>query len=123
MGAKRYGQEWAVKNHAVSTTLTFQSAAVDVRNFDNIGFQAVWTGTPTGTLSVLGSVSQEIPTSTTVYVPITFDPDINAGAPSGSAGDLVWNITDCQYPWLKFQYTNASGSGVINLFISYKDKN
>lgn len=100
---------------AMSGTNTVYSNIQDVSNTDNQGLEVTWTGTPTGTIQVLGSESG------VNFYALTFVPPITqpAGAPGGYIIDLN------QFPWryLMVQYTNVSGSGSLTVWIGSKDLN
>lgn len=100
---------------AMASTNTIFSNIQDTSNFDNEGLEVTWTGTPTGTISVLGSESGAN------FYAVTFSPALTQ--PAGSAGGYLVNLN--QFPWryLMIQYVNASGSGSLTVWIGSKDLN
>lgn len=100
---------------AVTGTNTYTSLPVNIKNLDNVGIQLIWTGTPTGTFSVLHSPDG------VVYDPITLNPAITQ--PAGSSGH--WSVVLQQDPfnWVQIQYVNASGSGTVDMIVCAKDLN
>lgn len=82
---------------------------------DNHGIEMAWTGTPTGTLTVIGS------NSGLNWFSLTFSPAL--AQPAGAA--LVYGIDLNQYPWkyVMLQYVNASGSGTVAAYAQLKDLN
>lgn len=100
---------------AMASTNTIYSNIIDVSKMDNLGLDISWTGTPTGTLSVIGS------TLGSNWFALTFSPSLTQ--PSGSTGGYGVNIK--QYPWkyIMLQYVNVSGTGVLTAGMQCKDLN
>jgi hypothetical protein len=72
--------------------------------------QAVWTGTPTGTLQLAISNDGVI---WSVYSgsQVTL---------SGAAGNFLWNLISCGFNYVQLQYVFGSSSGTLNVSSSYK---
>lgn len=104
-----------VVNGTMTGTSTIYSQIVDVSKMDTIGLEVVWSGTPTGTLSVLVS------NSGINWPSLTFDPVL--AQPAGSAGKYYVNIEQSGFKYIMLQYTNASGVGVLNVYGQVKDLN
>lgn len=98
----------------VSGTNTLWSEIVDISRIDNAGLEFVWTGTPTGVLSVLVS------NSGVNFLPLT-TPTITQ--PSGSAGGTPINLNQIPFRFIQLEYVNASGSGTIAVYAQHKDLN
>ena len=83
---------------------------------DNIGIGMVYTGTPTGTLSVMASSD-----GANFFALSGFNPAITQ--PTGSA--LVTGIALEPFPfrYLMLQYLNTSGSGTLAATAQLKDLN
>ena len=103
-----------VKNYHMVTdqsmTSSSNSAAQDVGLYQGYAIQAVWTGTPTGTLKLQATVngtdwSDIAGTSTSL---------------TGSASSWLWNVTDILYESVRLVYTASSGTGTLNAYISKK---
>lgn len=97
---------------AMASTNTIYSNILDISNYDNSGLEISWTGTPTGTVSVLGSVSG------TFFFPLTFNPVL--GQPAGSAGGYGVDLNFFPWKFIMLQYVNASGSGSLSAYAQYK---
>lgn len=99
----------------MSGTNVIYSNIQDVSNTDNQGLEVQWSGTPTGTIEVLGSESGIF------FFPLTFDPAL--AQPGGSAGGYGVDLN--QFPWryLAIRYTNVSGSGSLTVWVGSKDLN
>lgn len=71
--------------------------------------QAIWTGTPTGTIAIIGSQD-----GTTFNIPIY---SIAAG---GTAGSLAYDIFGTSVMWIQITYTFSSGTGTLTCVASTK---
>lgn len=122
MGFKKINGFWLVQNGSMTGTSVITSSGQNVQNYDNIGLEVTWTGTPTGTLVIQGSVSAGVKEATTVtYYDLTFNPAL--AQPSGSAGGYLINLSGLPYPYIRVKYTNASSTGTLNVYIFEKDLN
>lgn len=122
MGFKKVNFFWLIKNGVMTGTSILTSIPQDLQNFDNTGLEVTWTGTPTGTINVLGSVSAAIPqAAATNYYSFTFNPALNQ--PVGSAGGYLIDLNNVPFPKIEVQYTNISGTGVLNVYLYSKDLN
>jgi hypothetical protein len=96
------------------------SKVTNIQFLDNISVQANFTGTPTGTLNVQGSVDYSQDAQGNV---------INAGnwitittnSPSGSANQVLFDLNQLSFPYLRLQYVASSGSGTLNAYVSGKE--
>jgi hypothetical protein len=100
-------------------TATVLSEPIDLRNVDaTASFEIQITGTPTGTLSVLGSNQFDALTNANATpVPLAagaVTPALPAvaGAASSTICALAAQALGCRYVWLK--YVNTSGTGQLN---------
>lgn len=99
----------------MSGTNTIYSNIQDISNTDNQGLEITWSGTPTGTISVLCSESG------LYFYPLTFNPAITQ--PTGSAGGYLIDLNQVPWRYVMVQYVNASGSGVLTMWLGSKDLN
>lgn len=113
MGVKKLNIYQLVTNASMASNIL--STTQNVQNFDNIGLQFEYSGTPTGTFAVLGSVDN------TNFYPLTFNPTLQT--PTGSSGGFLLNLNQFPWPFLQVSYTASSGTGVLNVFICSKDLN
>lgn len=99
----------------MANTNTIWSNIQDLSNTDNQGLEITWTGTPTGTISILGSESG------VNFYALTFAPALIQ--PAGSGGGYGVDLN--QFPWryLLVEYVNASGTGVLIVWLGSKDLN
>ena len=82
---------------------------------DNLGIEVTWTGTPTGTISVLCSDSG------INFYALTFNPALMQ--PSGGAGGYLINLNQLPFKYILLQYVNSSGTGVLTSYCQNKDLN
>jgi hypothetical protein len=99
----------------MSGTNTIYSNIQDISNTDNQGLEITWSGNPTGTISVLCSESG------LYFYPLTFNPAIIQ--PTGSAGGYLIDLNQVPWRYVMVQYVNASGSGVLTMWLGSKDLN
>lgn len=100
---------------AISSTNTYTSPVFNAINLDNIGLDVVFTGTPTGTLTVNCSIDG------VVFTSLTFNPVLTQ--PSGGNLRYLISLNQLPYPYLQVSYTNSSGSGTLQVNLSGKDIN
>lgn len=82
---------------------------------DNLGLEVNFSGTPTGTFSVFGSVSGAN------FYPLTFNPVLTQ--PAGSAGGYLVNISVYSFTYFALQYLNNTGTGILTVYGQQKDVN
>jgi hypothetical protein len=99
----------------MASTNTIYSQIVDLSTMDNVGLEVSWTGTPSGTFSVMGSNSGSF------FTALTFDPAL--AQPSGSAGGYLVDLFTYPFKYIMLQYVNVSGSGSLFVYGQQKDLN
>lgn len=97
-----------------SLAASFTTDAVTIEFEDNIGIQATWTGTPTGTFSVEVSLDP----SNLGWQALTFTPAPTQ--PTGSTGTIYFPVNQTPAGFIRLVYTRVSGTGTINAKISAK---
>jgi hypothetical protein len=106
----------------MSTNLT--SKVTDIRYLDNIAIQLNWTGSPTGTFVIEGSLDYVPPPSaggtavnagTWNAIPVSPTP-----APAGSADSQLIELNQKAFPFIRTRYVKTSGTGTCNAYISGK---
>lgn len=91
-------------NAGTMTGTAVLSGVIDAIGLSLVSLQGVWTGTPQGTFTVLGSNDQV--TWTSFGLTIT--------APGGSAGNHLIDIQTA-VPFLQYKYINSSSTGVLTV--------
>lgn len=101
---------------SMTGTSVLTSPVVQINYLDNVGVQLHFTGTPTGTFAVQVSAdhAQDASGNVTVagnWVAISLTPSPVA---AGAADDIYIDLNQLSAPWLRVQYTNASGAGTLS---------
>lgn len=92
-----------LSTNAVSSTNTY-TTTVKAIDFQTFTFQIEWSGTPTGTISILGSLDGTNYRSFGASVSVQ---------PAGTASGVLVPLYGHGMKWLQVSYTNASGSGTM----------
>lgn len=103
--------------NAQTISADFTSAVQTIQYQDNIGIQFIWTGTPTGTFSVLVSADYNAGTGVGTFSPLTLS---SVPTPAGSGGNGVLLISSLPFCYFKVKYTYTSGTGTLNVWVSGK---
>lgn len=90
-------------------TESLLSAPFAVTSANQFMAQAFWTGTPTGTITVVGSQD-----GTTFNIPIY------SIATGGTAGSLSYDSFGTSVMWIQITYTFSSGTGTLTCSASTK---
>ncbi len=111
-----------VTNAAMSGNIT--SAAQNIQNYDNVGLELDFTGTPSGTFYVDVSNSYQADylgnvTNTGNWIPLTFS---TTPAATGASGQYFFNITDQAPMWIRTRYVQTASTGTLNAYLSAKQK-
>ena len=94
-----------VVNGVLSSTNTIYSQIIEVSRMDTVGLSVNFTGTASGTFSVM------VANSDVIFNSLTFSPALSQ--PSGSNLSYFINISQLGAKYLMLQYTNTSGSGTL----------
>jgi len=98
-----------------SSTNTIYTNILGLRQSDNQGIEITWTGTMTGTLSVMVS------NSGINFYALTYNPAL--AQPAGTPGGYVIANIGIPFQYCFLQYTNSSGSGTITAYNQCKANN
>lgn len=71
--------------------------------------QAVWTGSPTGNLSI--QISNDN---------INWSTYTGSSTAVSGAGNFMWNLLTTPYPWVRVIYTASGGTGSLNISVNGK---
>ena len=88
------------------------SISTDIKTQDNVGYQVIYTGTPTGDFLVQGTING-----------IDWETlDIGTPGPTaiGMGGSFVVSLTQVPYAKLRLAYTASSGMGLLNVWVMVK---
>lgn len=97
------------------TGLSVVEGVTYIANLDDISLQVSWTGTAFGLIEVLCS------NDGINYDALSFDPPIPQ--PTGTNAKYLIALIQVPSIFLKVQYTNSSGVGVLDVTIAAKDLN
>lgn len=98
------------------------SAVTNIQYLDNVCLELIFTGSPTGTFAIQGSVNYAADINGNVtnagdWVAITLSP---APVASGSAGTILLDLNQLSFPYIRVVYTKASGTGSLTAVIGGK---
>lgn len=104
---------------AANMASTITSPVTTIQWLDNIAIQFNFTGSPTGTFSVQGSLDYDPNTNNPgTWNSVTLDP---VPVASGSSGSILINMDELAFPYLRVQYVPSGGTGSLDYFISAKE--
>jgi hypothetical protein len=101
-------------NSGISGTMTgtsvITSAVIDAKNMDNVCIEAAWTGTPVGGFSIQGSVTK-----------LNWkDLGLSITGPAGAAGNILLDLNQLSFPFVRLVYTNSSSTGALKAYAGGK---
>lgn len=96
---------------------SINSLGFSLDQYTSFSCQAVWTGSPVGTLKI--QVSGDIVADCTL--PTNWVDYTNSSYAVSAAGNLLWNSGQANYRCVRVVYTKTSGTGTINALCGRKD--
>lgn len=99
------------------------SPASALENIFGYAIQAVYTGTPTGSLKLQISCDPIQNATPNPTLPTNWVDLINSSVNVSAAGAYIWNIPDVNYTWVRVVYTDGSSgasTAVLNVIINAK---
>lgn len=102
---------------AGSMTGNLSSTPIKLEHRTVFAAQLVWTGTPTGTLTLQGSNDlgdESAGTGPAGVTGLTNWTTISTQAVSGAAGDHIFNSATAGYRWARVTYTASSSTGSLS---------
>lgn len=104
-------------NQAVSSTTVYTSAPLKMLSLDDVGIQINAVGTMAGTFDVQCSADHKEDELSNVLVAGNWVSIVLPSTPtlSGASLSIYIDMALLSAPWLRVVYTNASGSGTINV--------
>jgi hypothetical protein len=94
---------------------TIYTNILGLQQMDGEGIEMTWTGTPTGTLTVMCS------NSGINWYALTFNPVL--AQPAGSPLGYLIQLEPISFRYVFLQYANASGSGTVTAYSQCKAYN
>lgn len=100
----------------------FVSPAQYIQYTDNICFHISATGTPTGIFGIQGSGNRIVDFQKNVISAGTWVdiPTSQSGAVSGAPNEIIFDLNQLSFPWVRVIYTRTSGTGTANIVVSGK---
>lgn len=108
----RFAQIQAVTSGSMTGTAVITSTPTDTASMIFCSYTFIWTGTPTGAFTF--EVSNNYDRIATTGTWVTWAPAVAPADPAGSATSTSVNLANFPYRWVRFKYTNASGTGTLN---------
>ncbi len=99
-----------------SLTGNITSTAVDLVRTQQYSIQAVWTGSPVGTIQL--NVSNDIGSCANASNWVTYTSSLQTV--NGGAGNFLWNVSYANYNCVEVVYNFTSGSGTLNVIYGGK---
>lgn len=90
-------------------TGNINSTAININQIVVFAMQAIWTGSPVGTLAIQGS-NDYVATAADV---VNWSTLSNTQVTVNGAGNFLWNATEMGMYWVRLVYTFTSGSGTL----------
>jgi hypothetical protein len=118
MAQKNFLHKHIIVAAPMTGTSVITSPITEIRGFDNIFYDIQFSGSPVGTFSVQVSSSYDpITNPNAIFIPLVLSP---APVASGSSGVIGIDINQEGAQWIKLVYTNSSGSGTLDAYVSGK---
>lgn len=118
---------------AMTGTSAVTSTVTSIKFLDDVGIQFNWTGSPVGNFQIQVSADHEqddsSPPNVTVagnWVPLLFTYWTGSAfvtaynIPTSLGSPIYMDLTLLSSPWIRVVYTNTSGSGTLDAFITAK---
>jgi len=123
MSSRPYiGPKLVLSSGSMAGTGVLHSSPLDTRTTTRISMQAIWTGTPVGTFAVEGSLNYDpgLISANPLNSGTWTDVGISIDSVSGVSGSRIIDMTETALPWVRFTYTNTSGTGTLNVYSGSK---
>jgi hypothetical protein len=116
-----------ITNGVMAGTSTISSLITSIQFLDNIGLEFVWSGSPVGNFQVLISADYD-PNQNIAgnWVPLLFTYWNGSSfvtsylLPTSLGSPYYLDLALLSAPWIQVTYTNISGSGTLNTFLTAK---
>lgn len=93
---------------------SLSSSPIQLFNCFGYAIQLIFTGSPVGSVSVYVSCDPCNEGGVAVPAPSNFTLLASSTTAISAAGDIMYNINDCNYNWFKVVYTKTSGTGSLS---------
>ncbi len=116
--SKNFLIPFKIINAGDMSSATLTSAVTDIRYLDNVCIQCIATGAPVGRFDVQASADYAI--SSTGAVVSTGNWVTMDTASIVAADDVLFDLNQLSFPFIRLLYTKTSGTGTLNAYITAK---
>jgi len=117
-----------VNSQPMTGVAVVTSSPTNITYKDSFAIQLQWTGTPAGIFEIQGSIDYNPGDPQSgggqnpgVWTPIPVVDQIgNPPAALGAAGQILINMNQLAFPWIRTVYMNSAGVGTLDAYISGK---
>lgn len=100
--------------NADMSSATLTSSPIQLFNCFGYAIQLEFTGAPVGAFTVLVSCDPCNQGGAITPAPTNFTLLADSSLSVSAAGDIMYNVNECNYTWFKVVYTKTSGTGTLN---------
>lgn len=107
---------------SMSGTTVYVSSVTNVMYHDSVAVQYNWTGNPTGTFQIEGSVDYNpgLPQTGAMNAGKWNALSLSPTPTTTSSTSYLVNMNQLSFSWLRTVYTNSTGSGVLAIWVCGK---
>lgn len=88
---------------------TINSVAQQTYQVFGYAIQIEFTGTPTGNFKLQASTDPYVSNPTAAQLPVNWTDVVDSTFTVSAAGNVMWNVADVEYNWVRVVYTDTSG--------------
>lgn len=104
--------------NGLSMGASITSAAVEIKYFDDIGVQLVWTGSPVGTFQVQASADHRQDAEGNITTPGSWTNIALNPSPDTTGGSPIYiDMATLSAPYIRVVYTRTSGTGTLTAHV------
>jgi hypothetical protein len=127
MGNRRVVSKQILASTAISSTTTYTSSWMAIESFNDVGFQAIFTSTATGTLTVETSHDAPLSVEGSVNTPTNFvtasfyrNYAVVANVAITAGLIVAGELPEITANWVRVKYINSLNSGTITVNMTAK---
>ena len=106
--------------NAQSMGASITGSPTNIQYLDNCSIQLNFTGTPTGSFSIQGSLDHAANALTGVEQTAGNWIEFTGASATGAANNILIDLNQLSFPWIRIVYTRVSGTGTLDAYISAK---
>lgn len=106
----------------LSGTTVVTTSATMILYKDSVGYQINFSGVPTGTININGSLDYNpgLPQTGGVQRNGNWTTITNTSLGSGSLTPVIFNLNQLSMPWTQVQFISSTSSGVVDCWVVAK---